>query len=340
MIDTVTPFEFTYTGKILKEKGAKFQRPPVVFKFSSAEGTVESVEDNSAKPIQESIDPYLPNKDTIDVVRLAQILHRPILLRGEPGCGKTRLAEAVAYEMYGPDFRRYYFEWHIKSTSKAMDGLYTFDHLQRLRDANVKNSTGAEESEENLEKYLELGPLGKAFAVSTAEKPAILLIDEIDKADIDFPNDLLLELDEKRFFIKETRSKEIRAGYPPLIFITSNNEKELPPAFLRRCLYLYIEFPDKDRLLSIITAKFSDPEFLKKKTFLKKAIETFLNLRQSIREAPELSKQVSTSELLDWIAVLFFYFKNNPAEFKKLRLEHLPFSQTLKKGFQEFIQTT
>lgn len=294
-------------------------------------------EEENGNLIREKIDPYIPNKETIEVVRLAQILNRPILLRGEPGCGKTRLAEAVAYERYGEDFRKHYCEWFIKSTSKATDGLYTFDHLQRLRDVNINTAKGAAYTEENLEKYLELGPLGNAMAISTRENQSILLIDEIDKADIDFPNDLLLELDESRFFIKEVKGKEIRAENPPLIFITSNNEKELPPAFLRRCLYLYIEFPDKDRLLEIIFAKFSDKDFLRNKTFLKEAIDVFFGLRKSIRESPELSKQVSTSELLDWIAVIYFYFKNNRSEFKKLKLENLPFPQTLKKGFQEFV---
>jgi len=172
-------------------------------------------------------------------------LKRPLLIMGEPGCGKTRLAEAVAYELHGEDMEKHYFRWDIKSTTKAKDGIYQYDALGRLYDVNVEDKK-AKDIETN---YITYGALAKAFSESQNANgaPNVLLIDEIDKADIDFPNDLLLELENKEYVVRELNDKKVQAKSEALIFVTSNQEKELPPAFLRRCLYHFIEFPDKEK---------------------------------------------------------------------------------------------
>lgn len=247
------------------------------------------------------LSPYIPSVDLIELVRLTQILQRPVIVKGEPGSGKTQLARSVAYEWYGAEYKNHFFEWSVKSTSKAADGLYTYDHVGRLRNAQqLKGSDSAtSEQSEDLLKYREFGPMARAFLTSTAESPSILLIDEIDKADIDFPNDLLLELDERRFTIPET-GEFIEAKYPPLIFITSNDERELPEAFLRRCLFLYIKFPDGEQLKNIIKAQI--PGFIESNAdFVKRAVERFNLLREEIKNDPSDSKRVSTSELLDYL---------------------------------------
>ena len=266
----------------------------------------------------ETIDPYLPDATLKEAVALMQILERPLLLRGEPGCGKTRVAQAYAYERYKDEpegYRRFYYEWHVKSSSKAQDGLYAFDHIARLRKANVKQEEKeAEETKADLVKYRELGPLGKAFLASEPGKPAVLLIDEIDKADIDFPNDLLLELDEMRFVIRET-GEEIVPKTRPIIFITSNQESELPQAFLRRCLFHYIQFPNEQLLKDIMLANF--PQFKaaldnKGTAYVVKAIERFSKLREALKNNPTANKNVSTSELKDWMRILSHFFEKDP----------------------------
>ncbi len=257
-----------------------------------------------ANRLLEIIPPYYPSEELVQSVELALLLRRPLLLMGEPGCGKTKLAQAVAYEIYGEDYQQYYFEWHVKSTSKARDGLYTFDHLKRLRDVELARATGKSgnntaDSEEDLETYVKTGPLGRAFDASRPGKPAVLLIDEIDKADIDFPNDLLLELDQKRFLIEET-GREVRAAESPIIFITSNEEKELPPAFLRRCLFHYIEFPKSNTLRKIVSANFPQLD----EELLDQILTRFDELRTAMKEDPNTEKKVSTSELLDWVKAI------------------------------------
>lgn len=191
------------------------------------------------------LQPYLPSEPLIEAVNLTIFLKkRPLLLKGDPGCGKTRLAQAVAYELGLP-----YEPWYIQSTTKARDGLYTYDAVGRLHDAQLARFDEEQRSKvKNSSEYIEMGPLGRAFQNS---QRTVVLIDEIDKADIDFPNDLLMELDQGWFDVEETRER-VWAKTKPIVLTTSNNEKDLPDAFLRRCLFYYMEFPPRDRLIEII----------------------------------------------------------------------------------------
>ncbi len=251
---------------------------------------------------------YIPDPYLIEAVNLALLLKKPLLLMGEPGCGKTRLAEAVAYEFYKQDYKDHYVEWQIKSTTKAQDGLYRYDALRKLydiqgqKDRKVINNTklGAKNS------YFQRGELSEAFFKSKKDNPSVLLIDEIDKADIDFPNDLLNELDKYDFKVVETGEKIPPPEEKPLIIITSNKEKELPTAFLRRCIYYYIDFPKKEILQEIINANYKNNEEYEKK-IKDKAIEAFLYLRAKTEYA---EKKLNTSELLEWVQVLLEYHKN------------------------------
>lgn len=273
------------------------------------------------------IDPYLPSPNLIKAVQLSQILKRPLLVKGEPGCGKSRLAEAVAAELFGENFRNYYFEWNVKSTSKAQDGLYTIDNLQRLSDANIKGDSKQQLEVELLRdqngnymqsgKYIELGVLGQAFQLSNSPQlavPPVVLIDEIDKADIDFPNDLLLELDRMEFKIPEAKKDEkgnavvLKANKEmrPLFIITSNDEKPLPPAFLRRCMFHYIDFSEI-KLVDIVESRF--PDLKEKEDFVKGAVDIFKIWRQKIADKGTSTKNISTGELLDWIKLIDHYAK-------------------------------
>ncbi len=225
---------------------------------------------------------YIASDDLKMAVNASITLQRPLLVKGEPGTGKTMLAEQVA-EALGADL----LQWHIKSTTKAQQGLYEYDAVSRLRDSQL-----GDEKVNDISNYIIKGKLWEAF---TAEKPCVLLIDEIDKADIEFPNDLLLELDRMEFFVYETK-ETIVAKNRPIIIITSNNEKELPDAFLRRCFFHFIKFPDREQMIKIVDAHYPDI----KKTLLKEAMELFFE----IRDVSGIKKKPSTSELLDWLKLL------------------------------------
>ncbi len=225
---------------------------------------------------------YVATEDLMVAVNAAVTLEKPLLVKGEPGTGKTMLAEEMARALGKP-----LIEWHIKSTTKATQGLYEYDAVARLRDSQL-----GDEKVNDISNYIVKGKLWETFI--SKEQP-ILLIDEIDKADVEFPNDLLRELDRMEFFVYETK-KLIKANNKPIIIITSNNEKELPDAFLRRCFFHYIAFPDKETMLEIISVHF--PKI--KKKLINEALECFFELR----EIPGLKKKPTTSELLDWIKLL------------------------------------
>ena len=227
-------------------------------------------------------DTYVADDDLKLAVNAAITLQRPLLIKGEPGTGKTMLAEEVARALGKP-----LFQWHIKSTTKAQQGLYEYDAVSRLRDSQLGN-----ERVGDIANYILKGVLWQAFE---SPEQAVVLVDEIDKADIEFPNDLLRELDRMEFYVYETR-QTIAARHRPIIFITSNNEKELPDAFLRRCFFHYIRFPDQETMQAIVDVHFKDI----KKRLLQSALEVFFE----VREMPGLKKKPSTSELLDWLKLL------------------------------------
>lgn len=225
---------------------------------------------------------YVATDDLMMAVNASITLGRPLLVKGEPGTGKTKLAVEVAHAL-----NRNLIEWHIKSTTKARQGLYEYDAVSRLRDSQL-----GDDRVHDIRNYIVKGKLWEAFE---ANVQPVLLIDEIDKADIEFPNDLLQELDRMEFFVYETKQM-VQAKHRPIIVITSNNEKELPDAFLRRCFFHYIRFPDRDTMTEIIQVHFPDL----KKHLLNEALEAFFE----VRDVPGLKKRPSTSELLDWIKLL------------------------------------
>ena len=225
---------------------------------------------------------YVATPDLKLAVNAALALERPLLVKGEPGTGKTLLAEEIARALDRP-----LFQWHVKSTTKAQQGLYEYDAVSRLRDSQLGNERVAD-----IAYYIRRGVLWEAFE---SETPAVVLIDEIDKADIEFPNDLLRELDRMEFHVYETQ-RTVAARHRPLVVITSNNEKELPDAFLGRCFFHYIRFPDRETMTEIVGVHFPGL----KKALLQEALEVFFDLR----EVPGLKKKPSTSELLDWLKLL------------------------------------
>ena len=227
-------------------------------------------------------DSYVASDDLRVAVNASIALQRPLLIKGEPGTGKTVLAHEVAKALNAP-----IIEWHIKSTTKAQQGLYEYDAVSRLRDSQL-----GDERVKDISNYIKRGKMWEAF---TAETRPILLIDEIDKADIEFPNDLLLELDRMQFYVYETQ-QTIKAEQRPIVMITSNNEKELPDAFLRRCFFHYIRFPDRETMTQIVDVHFPDLQ----RNLLREALNVFYD----IREVPGLKKKPSTSELLEWLKLL------------------------------------
>jgi len=225
---------------------------------------------------------YVATDDLRMAVNAAVALERPLLIKGEPGTGKTMLAEEVALGL-----GKRLIQWHIKSTTKAQQGLYEYDAVSRLRDSQL-----GEEKVHDIANYIKRGKLWEAFE---SDEQVVLLIDEVDKADIEFPNDLLVELDRMEFFVYET-GETVRARHRPIIIITSNNEKELPDAFLRRCFFHFINFPDRDTMREIVAVHYPDIS----KSLVQEAMEVFFDLRA----IPGLKKKPSTSELIDWLKLL------------------------------------
>ena len=250
---------------------------------------------------------YIADSSLQNAVNVAIALEKPLLIKGEPGTGKTLLAKSIAEALNKP-----LFIWNIKSTTKAQEGLYIYDTVKRLNDARF-----GDKDISDIRQYIRFGPLGQAFL---CEEKAVLLIDEIDKADIEFPNDLLHELDEMTFYIYET-DEFIHAKHRPIVIITSNSEKELPDAFLRRCIFHYIEFPSPDLMADIVRVHFPDID----KKLLNQALDVFYKLR----EIEDLRKKPSTSELIDWIRVLM-------VSGVKIDTKEIPFLGTLIKNEQDF----
>ena len=246
-------------------------------------------------------DSYISTEDLSMAVNAAIELEKPLLIKGEPGTGKTMLAEQVAESLDMP-----LIEWHIKSTTKAKQGLYEYDAVTRLRDSQL-----GDERVKDISNYIQKGKMWEAF---TSENRAVLLVDEIDKADIEFPNDLLQEIDRMEFYVYETK-ETIKAIQRPLVIITSNNEKELPDAFLRRCFFHYINFPDRETMEKIV--KVHHPKV--KKKLVKEALEIFFD----IRKVPGMKKKPSTSEALDWIKLLLIE-DLDPSDLKSNNKDLLP----------------
>lgn len=298
--------------------------------------------------------PYIPEDALIKAVNLAMLLKRPLLLMGEPGCGKTILAKALAFELHGKNYKDFYREWNVKSTSKATEGLYEIDYITRLRKtADSETKLIAEEEEHaddgealfsfyQQQRYLKLGPLSEAISISNEHSnkaPAVVLIDEIDKADIDFPNDLLFELERGTFKIPELGYEApFSEANKPFIVITSNNEKPLPAAFLRRCVFHYIKFPDTTVLSKILEARFE----LQEKTQATEVSEAFLAIRNKLRRESLSEKNISTSELIDWFKVIQNMGEEHDFESLKTALSKnekvdIPFHQVLLKNWDAII---
>ena len=262
---------------------------------------------NKMNQFQGSSD-YVVSDELMHAVNVSIALQKPLLIKGEPGTGKTMLAESISKAL-----GKKLIIWNIKSTTKAQDGLYVYDTVQRLYDSQFGEGDVAD-----IKKYIKLGKLGEAFS---EDEQAVLLIDEIDKADLEFPNDLLWELDKMEFYVNETK-ETIKTKQRPIVIITSNAEKELPDAFLRRCIFHYIEFPAQDKMEEIVKVHFGEVE----NKILSQAMEAFY----WIREMKEIQKKPSTSELLDWLSALMI----SGISAEKIKTE-IPFAGVLLKKNQD-----
>ena len=304
----------------------------------------KSLKSKKTLPNEQEIFPYLPDNRLKEVVNLAIALRRPLLIKGEPGSGKTKLAISIAYELFEKELQAgqykledVYFEWHVKSTSKAKDGLYRYDYIERLQHAQLKQINEGELKEEIA--YVKRGALGRAFQqTKKLNERVVLLIDEIDKADADFPNDLLRELDEMKYTIEELddlnlQQESANPEKPPIVIITSNDEKELPPAFLRRCLFFYIHFPSEEQLIEIVKAHFEEQG--KDEETIQKIVEDFYKVRKKMeRDKDENEKKVSTSELIDWCQILLRHKEEDILELLK---GEIPYTTILFKNKEDQI---
>lgn len=290
---------------------------------------IDRYKGDGKSPVSSKEFPYIANSELVQAVNMAIVLKRPLLVKGPPGCGKTRLAASIAHELNIP-----LYEWYVKSTSRAQEGLYKIDMIRRLQDAQLKDRKA-----QKLTPYIQFGPLGEALRKGTE---SVVLIDEIDKADIDFPNDLLRELEEKKFTIEELNEaelseEEVRAGFQktyytdvsPIIIITSNDEKELPDAFVRRCLFYYIEFPSKEQLAQIVRVNVTELDVDDQ------LINLAIDRLNDIRSAGDFRKQPATSELIDWIRILCHWNTDLAALSKNKNLTSLPFWPALLKHQQD-----
>jgi MoxR-like ATPase len=310
----------------------------------------EIVQEKIGNGIQERrFDPYLPSQDLIEAVNLAIKLKRPLLLEGEPGCGKTRLADAIAYEFTQKNLtnpkenKRFwpYHIWNVKSVGRARDGLYTFDAILRLRDAQMMGSNFAEVSKldpteaqaikdrlSNKAKYMTYGPLGKAL-LQDEDYRSILLIDEIDKADSDFPNDLLSELDRMGFDVPELNQPFQQAKSEPIVIITSNQERPLPEPFLRRCLYFYVRFPDDELLPKILECRFID-RLTVESDLTQQVLKKVSEIRRLLDRIPG-SKPPGTSEIIDFLEALLLQSPEKSQEVLENLASKLPYLGILLK---------
>ena len=310
--------------------------------YSGKRYTGESLENGT-----EELPPYYPDDGLKEAIELARLLKKPLLLRSEPGCGKTRFAEALAFELYGENYQEYLYRWNIKSTTKAKEGIYFYDHLMELKEVKMLEGKCTVEGKEGIvidkANFVKYGPLGNALRHSTEENPTILLIDEIDKAEIDFPNDLLYELEwkpGKTIPIAELGTT-FNVQYPPIVIITSNDERELPPAFLRRCVFYYIDFPNDDLLFKIAKSylakiKFSDAIELN----VAEKVEEFLNIRKKIELKGNKETIPSTSHMLDWLHAHAYYLLHKEDRVVRRLEDKLDFPGILFKSKNDLIRFT
>ncbi len=280
----------------------------------------------SGKVVKQQHYPYDANEDLIQAVNLALLLQKPLLLMGEPGSGKSSLARVLACELHqdADDYEKYYYEWLIKSSTKAREGLYEYDAIRRLGNAQIPKAD--RDQDLSISHYIKKGPLGEAIENSKPGARAVLLIDEIDKADLDFPNDLLNELDRAEYVIPELGEKDgkIKADEKPIIIITSNREKDLPDAFLRRCVFHFIKPFDDTRLKNILANRFYKKESEVDQNLVDKVVDRFINIRKELNDKQLIvGKNISTAELIDWFQAIKHYHEAKDSGLITEEKEHL-----------------